>query len=145
MPDKRTEQLNHLRAARGARRVHVLTICSPFCMTTDRLVLVEREQGSMLSVCRACDFNAPLDHGDARPVDDAALHVFNQNNEGTAEAWLVDYIPEGVYDGLTVILEQADADGYRRVRMMNPPAESAHWRLLSSWKKAFPAVRALLR
>lgn len=146
MPENRAEQLQRFRAAHAAQRLDVLTICSPYCVESDRYILLEREQGdATFTVCRDCDFSTPFDRGEIRPVAGYTLDAFQREINEAAEAWLVDYIPEGVYDGPTMIFERVEAEMYRRVRMMAPSRTSSHGRMLAAWERAFPVVRRSLR
>ena len=42
-------------------------------------------------------------------------------------------------------VEQADAHGYERVRMVEPPSGGPHARLLAAWADAFPEARRIIR
>ena len=45
---------------------------------------------------------------------------------------------------MTLTIEMADAESYRRVRMVDPPVGGPHERLLSAWMTTFPEVAIAL-
>jgi len=145
MTDRRAAEVQLYRVQTGASRVHILTLASPQRPALDRFVLVERERDAALIVCDRCPLDVPLGRGAPQPVPAQSLTMFLFALRAASEAWSEDCIPEGAHDGITIIVERAEQDLYRRTRMVDPPENSAHARLLDAWKNAFPAVRRVLR
>lgn len=145
MTDHRATEVQLYRAETGALRVHILTLIAPQKPTLDRFVLVERERDATLIVCDGCPLDAPLGRGAPQPVPAQTLAMFLYELRSVSAVWSNDYVPEGAHDGVTIIVERAEQDLYRRTRMVDPPENSAHARLVNAWKNAFPAVRRILR
>ena len=145
MTDRRAAEVQLYRVQTGASRVHILTLTSPQKPSLDRFVLVERDRDATLLVCDRCPLDAPLGRGTPQPVPAQTLAVFLFALRSASAAWTEDYIPDGAHDGITIIVERAEQDLYRRTRIVDPPENSAHARLVDAWKNAFPAVRRILR
>lgn len=145
MTDRRAAEVQLYRVQTGASRVHILTLTSPQRAALDRFVLVERDRDAALIACDGCPLDAPLGRGAPQPVPAQTLAMFLFALRSVSAAWSEDAIPEGAHDGITIVVERAEQDLYRRTRMVDPPANSAHARLVDAWKNAFPAVRRVLR
>lgn len=144
--EQRPRDVEQFRADHRAARVFVLTAITPFRAAMDRFVLLEREAGaSLLLVCAGCPFRAPLDRGEPHPVTDEMLAEFRRRMDGAEKAWASDAVPDGAYDGVTLVAERATARGYDIVHMVAPRGNSPHARLLYAWTQVFPAVRQVLR
>ena len=145
MTDRRAAEVQLYRVQTGASRVHILTLIAPQKPTLDRFVLVERERDATLIVCDGGPLDAPLGRGAPQPVPAQTLAMFLYELRSVSAVWSSDYVPQGAHDGVTIIVERAEQDLYRRTRMVDPPENSAHARLVNAWKNAFPAVRRILR
>ncbi len=142
----RPREVEQFRATHRANRVYVLTAITPFRPAMDRFVLLEREYGaSLLLVCGGCPFRAPLDRGEPQPVMDEMLAEFRRRIDGAEKAWASDAVPDGAYDGMTLVAERATAQGYDIVHMVAPRGNTPHARLLYAWTQVFPSVRNTLR
>ncbi|HML24340.1 MAG TPA: hypothetical protein PKD09_21975 [Aggregatilinea sp.] len=144
--EQRPREVEQFRTEHRAERVFVLTAITPFRPAMDRFVLLEREAGaSLLLVCVGCPFRAPLDRGEPYPVTDEMLAEFQRRMAGAEKAWEADAVPDGAYDGMTLVAERATVQSYDIVHMVAPRSNSPHARLMYAWTQVFPAVRKALR
>ncbi len=144
--DQRQHEVERFRKQHQAARVFVLTAITPFRPSMHRFVLLERENAPcLLLVCTDCPFRAPLDRGEPHPVTDEMLAEFRRRMDGAEKAWASDAVPEGAYDGMTLVAERASVQGYDIVHMVAPRGSSPHARLLYAWTQVFPEVRKALR
>ncbi len=142
--DPREARVQNFRVAQNARCVLILSAVSPFSVSQERFVVVQRENDVRLIVCAGCTPRTDLAQGQARPLSAEEWAVFQRDLALTEMAWTGDAIPPNVHDGRTITVERADASGYERVRIVAPPPESSHARLLAAWARAFPEVRRVL-
>ncbi len=143
--EQRPREVEQFRAAHGADRIYVLTAITPFRRAMDRFVLLERDEGaSLLLICVECPFRAPLDRGEPQPVTDEMLAEFRRRIDGAEKAWASDAVPDGAYDGMTLVAERASARGYDIVHIVAPRGNSPHARLIYAWTQVFPSVRKAL-
>ncbi|MBN1679398.1 MAG: hypothetical protein JW966_03850 [Anaerolineae bacterium] len=144
MDNSQPHAIEHFRTAEHAERVTILTVLSPFRAQLDRFTVIETQiaEAGVLLTCTACALDAPLNQGRRQPLSPGVLAAFDR---ALVAAWPGDdRVPDGAHDGVTLIIERAAAGRYRRVRMVDPPENSAHGRLLAAWKQAFPVVRQVL-
>jgi hypothetical protein len=144
MPDPRSEKVQRFREEQGASRVHILTAIQPFSISQDRFVVIEFADDAWLVTCSGCTPRTAFNYGQAQTVRAEQLRAFLERLDAAEAAWANDAIPAGVSDGVTLTIEQATADGYRRVRMVEPPEGSAHGRLLDAWMVTFPGIALTL-
>jgi hypothetical protein len=142
--DNRAEHVQRFCQERGATRVHILTVHAPFTVRQDRFVVLERGAGGQFISGKGCTPRTPLGTGEERPLYAETLAAFLRAVEAASEAWDGDAVPPNMHDGVTLTCEQADADDYRRVRIVDPAPGSAHARLIAAWTAAFPDVRRAL-
>lgn len=145
MGDTRSANVQRFREEQGAARVHILTAVAPFTVSQDRFVLIETAEGVRLVTCTRCTPRTALSHGQNRDIPPDTLVRFLSAVDAADAAWSRDAVPESIHDGVTIIVERADADAYRRTRMVAPPEGSPHARLLAAWTDAFDEVRRTLR
>ena len=148
MPDSDTRAANvqRFREERSAQRVHILTVHAPFSVRQDRFIVLETSAGGRWFICgEGCTPRTPLTTGDERPIDADTLAAFLGDVTAASEAWQADAVPPNVHDGVTLTCEEADAGGYRRVRIVDPVPGSAHARLIAAWTAAFPEIKRRLR
>jgi hypothetical protein len=145
MPDTRASNVQRFREDQGAARVHILTAVAPFTVSQDRFVLIEVAEGARLVACTRCTPRTALIHGQTRAIPPDTLARFLDAVNAAEAAWSGDAVPENIHDGVTIIVEWADADAYRRTRMVAPPEGSPHGRLLAAWTDAFEEARRTLR
>jgi hypothetical protein len=145
MPDTRGSNVQRFREGQGAARVHILTAVAPFTVSQDRFVLIEIAEGARLVACTRCTPRTALSHGQMRVIPPDTLARFLDAVDAAEAAWSGDAVPENIHDGVTIIVEWADVDAYRRTRMVAPPENSPHGRLLAAWSDAFEEVRRILR
>jgi hypothetical protein len=144
MPDPRSDKVQKFREEQGAARVHILTAIQPFSVSQDRFVLIEFKRGAELVICRSGTPRTPFNHGQMQTVQSEALRTFLDRLDAANGAWAADAIPSGVSDGVTLTIELATAGEYRRVRMVEPPEDSVHARLLDAWMVTFPEIAIAL-
>ena len=144
MSDPRAANVERWRAQLGAERLFILTAVTPFTVSQARFAVVDAAGGARLISCRDCTPRSPLDIGESEPILPAVLRQFLDDLAAAADAWAEDAVPANVHDGITLTMERADAAGYARVRMVDPPPDSPHARLLAAWTRGFPAVRRAL-
>ena len=144
MPDPRSDKVQKFREEQGALRVHILTAIQPFSVSQDRFVLIEFADDAWLVICRGCTPRTAFNHGRAQTVRSDDLRAFLGRLDAADAAWAKDAIPAGVSDGVTLTVEQATDDDYRRVRMVEPPEGSVHARLLDAWMVTFPEIAIAL-
>ncbi len=144
MPDPRSDKVQKFREEQGASRVHILTAIQPFSVSQDRFVLIEFEHEAWLVICRGGTPRTAFNHGQAQTVRSEDLRAFLERLDAADGAWANDAIPAGVSDGVTLTIEQATDDEYRRVRMVEPPEDSVHARLLDAWMVTFPEIAIAL-
>jgi len=137
--------VQRFREEQGAIRVHILTAVAPFTVSQDRFVLIETGEGARLVICTRCTPRTALGHGQTRDIPPDVLARFLDAVDAAEAAWSGDAVPENVYDGVTIIVERAEANAYRRTRMVAPPEGSPHARLLAAWTDAFEEARRALR
>ncbi len=142
--DPREARVQDFRAAQDAQQVLILTAVSPFSVSQERFVIVQREDGVRLIACQGCTPRTALEQGQSRTVAPEVWQTFQTDLSLAEMAWTGDAIPPNVHDGLTLTMERADAKGYERVRVVAPPEGSPHARLLAAWARAFPEVRRVL-
>jgi hypothetical protein len=145
MPDTRASNVQRFREEQGAARVHILTAVAPFTVSQDRFVLIETAEGARLVTCTHCTPRTALSHGQMRDIPPDTLARFLGAVDAAEAAWSGDAVPENIHDGVTIIVERAEADAYYRTRMVAPPEGSSHGRLLAAWTDAFEEVRRALR
>ncbi len=145
MSDPRTVNVKRFREEQGAVRVYILTAIQPFTVSQDRFLVVERRnQEAWLIHCFGCTPRTALGNGNSQAISPENLEEFAARINAASVAWDFDAIPSGVHDGITLTVEMADADSYRRVRMVEPLEGSPHEQLLSAWMTAFPEVAIAL-
>jgi hypothetical protein len=145
MSDPRADNVKRFREEQGALRVYLLTAIQPFTVSQDRFIVVERRnQDAWLIHCTGCTPRTALGNGNSQTIPPEKLEEFDRLIHAASAAWKSDAIPSGVHDGVTLTVEIADADSYRRVRMVDPPEGSAHDKLLSAWMTVFPEVALAL-
>ena len=144
MPDPRSDKVQKFREEQGASRVHILTAIQPFSVSQDRFVLIEFAHEARLVICRGGTPRTAFNHGKTQMVRSEELRAFLERLDGAENAWENDAILAGFSDGITLTVEQAAADEYRRVRMVEPPEDSAHARLLDAWMVTFPEIAIAL-
>jgi hypothetical protein len=145
MPDTRASNVQRFREDQGATRVHILTAVAPFTVSQDRFVLIEMAEGARLVACTRCTPRTALIHGQMRTISPDTLARFLEAVNAAEAAWSGDAVPESIHDGVTIIIEWAEADAYHRTRMVAPPESSPHGRLLAAWTDVFEEVRRILR
>lgn len=144
MPDVRSTEVQHFRETQGATRIHLLTINTPFNPSQDRFILIELPHDTFLTSCAQCSPRVTIGYGQLYNVQLDVLRGFLDTVESAAQAWQEDAIPPDVHDGVTITMEVADSAGYRRVRMVDPPEDTPHSRLLAAWTENFPQVRRVV-
>jgi hypothetical protein len=144
MADPRSDKVQKFREEQGATRVHILTAIQPFSVSQDRFVLIEFTREAQLVICRSGTPRTPFDHGQTQAVRSGELRTFLDRLDAANAAWVADAIPTGVSDGVTLTVEQATPAEYRRVRMVEPPENSIHARLLEAWMVTFPEIAIAL-
>jgi hypothetical protein len=144
MPDPRSDKVQKFREEQGASRVHILTALQPFSVSQDRFVLIEFAEDAWLVICRGCTPRTAFNHGRAQMIRSEDLRAFLERLGAAEAAWARDAIPTGVSDGVTLTVEQATNNEYRRVRMVEPPDDSVHARLLDAWMVTFPEIALAL-
>ena len=145
MSDPRTDNVKRFREDQGAVRVYILTAIQPFTVSQDRFIVVERRNDdAWLIHCTGCTPRTSLGNGNSKGILPDVLEDFAARIEAASAAWDSDAIPQGVHDGVTLTIEMADAESYRRVRMVDPADGSPHEQMLSAWMTTFPEVAIAL-
>jgi hypothetical protein len=145
MNDPRANNVKRFREEQGALRIYMLTAIQPFTVSQDRFIVVERRnEEAWLIHCTGCTPRTALGNGNSQSLSPETLQTFAARIEAASAAWSGDAIPEGIHDGVTLTFELADAESYRRVRMVDPAEGSAHEKLLSAWMTTFPEVAIAL-
>jgi len=142
--DPREARVQAFRAAQNAHTVLILTAVSPFSVSQERFIVVQRDDGAHLLTCSGCTPRTALAQGQTRPVAPDVWVGFQADLAQAETAWDGDAIPPNVHDGLTLTFERAAAGRYERVRTVTPSPQSPHARLLAAWARAFPEVRRTL-
>jgi len=145
MPDNRSLTVQRFCAEHGADCVYILTAIQPFTVSQNRCMVVVTGRSAQLVCCHSCTPRTSLGQGSLREVEPAVLEQFLRDVQDAAPAWTGDAIPPHVHDGVTLTVERADAHGYERVRMVEPPSGGPHARLLAAWADAFPEARRIIR
>ncbi|MBN1563232.1 MAG: hypothetical protein JXA10_05300 [Anaerolineae bacterium] len=145
MNDPRADNVKRFREEQGAVRVYMLTAIQPFTVSQDRFIVVERRhEEAWLIHCTGCTPRTALGNGNSQSVSPETLQEFITRINAASAAWDSDAMPPGVHDGITLTVEIADAESYRRVRMVDPADGSPHDKLLSAWMTTFPEVAIAL-
>lgn len=145
MADEREIALQQFRQAQRADRLHLLTVVTPFRASQDRFVVIEQGGEGALLACVGCKLSAPLDQGQRQPLPRETLASFLRALDAGEAAWGEDAVPEGSYDGTTIIIERVAAGAYASTHMVAPRSNSPHARLMRAWVAAFAAVEQALR
>lgn len=144
MTDPRAENVKRFRDEHGAQRVVILTAVTPFKVSQDRVIVVQANYHGQLITCSGCTPRTALGQGIIRDISPKDMMNFFDALQAAEDAWAHDAMPPNVHDGVTYTVEQADANGYQRVRMVDPDADSPHARLLEAWTVTFPEVRKIV-
>ncbi|MBP8974486.1 MAG: hypothetical protein KBH93_11470 [Anaerolineae bacterium] len=144
MSDPRAATVQRFCAEQGADRVYILTAIQPFTVSQNRCMVMVTGRSAQLVCCHSCTPRTSLGQGSLREVEPEALDRFLRALEDAAAAWGEDAIPPNVHDGLTFTVERATAQGYERVRIVDPVPGGPHARLLAAWADAFPEARRVI-
>ncbi len=144
MTDPRAAIVQQFRQEHGADSVYILTALQPFGVSQNRCILIVTGRCAQLVCCNSCTPRTTLGQGSLRDVEPAELEQFLRDLQDTELAWTGDAIPPQIHDGITYTVERADAHGYERVRIVDPPPHSPHARLLVAWRDAFPEARRMI-
>lgn len=144
MTDPRAENVQRFRDEHGAQQVVILTAVTPFKVSQDRAIVVLVDYHAQLITCSGCTPRTALGQGIMRNVAPKDLMKFLDSLEAADEAWDQDAVPPNVHDGVTLTIEKAGADGYHRVRIVDPEPDSPHAQMIAAWTTTFPEVRKIV-
>lgn len=145
MTDPRATNVQRFRAEHDADTVFILTAVTPFSVSQDRAIIVTKQHTAQLVTCSGCTPRTALGQGLMRDITPRELTDFRAGLAQADSAWDDDALPPNVHDGITITIERATAQGYDRVRIVDPPPGSPHAQLIAAFSATFPELRAMLR
>lgn len=145
MTDPRAANVQRFHDEHNADTVYILTAVTPFSVSQNRAIIVQKQRTAQLITCTGCTPRTALGQGLMRDITPRELSAFLTAIASAEVAWADDALPPNVHDGITITIERATAKGYDRVRAVDPPPNSPHARLIAAFSANFPELRAMLR